>query len=713
MSTLDIDQNDPATLRQSAIEQRRLFSNSDESTKAAKALGLLASNFLMVRPWCDSGAEGKLDWDEYSYRHEHQYRKTYSGFSSCFLRTLEGLVVKTRPEDVDKDIVLPPMRHRVVYLKPCWFDKMTANLFIQVLRANAITSERSDVDYLFHKNSVKARHSLIRNLRQSNFTWTGFSLSDVTSTIETASKYLAKDDKKCSLEDVQSLLESSQIVSKLVASDGWIALSKAHEVGLAIEDWPAASEEAFALAYPVRPTMVGITQLLDGQLHVDSQLLMDDPTASLDLVGQAAKAKVIAMAEAEDITNESKDRAPNEAQLTKTGLPSSCVGGPQPLTSRRASAITSRTSPKKLGNTEPRSTSQYFTTPASSGDIEPGSTSQHSTAATPLGNSEPRSPSQHSSTSAPLVRLKKRKLTLADETADLPADSPLHNTRVVGTTSAKLTYLLDKIVEHQATEKIIVFYEGDNAAFYIAQCLEMLYINHRIYARTLDNTRRSEYVALFNEDPDVRVLLIDVACGALGLNLNAASVVLIVNPIHRPWQEAQAIKRAHRIGQTRPVLVETLVLENTIEHAIFNRAKKMSRTQHLEAKELEDDEGIVQIIQNAQILPVAPDESEGLSSFALLKLSQQVFGRPNRQKYHRYGYVDAKTTEKRKQKPGTFKSEKKIKMRDDRDVIVVDSPVVASSSSNLPTPGRPPPSGTPTERKDSEFAIPSIFNRPF
>jgi SNF2 family DNA or RNA helicase len=150
--------------------------------------------------------------------------------------------------------------------------------------------------------------------------------------------------------------------------------------------------------------------------------------------------------------------------------------------------------------------------------------------------------------------------------------------------------------------------------------LEMCYINHRIYARTLDNVKRSEYVALFNENPDVRVLLIDIACGALGLNLNAASVVLIVNPINRPGIEAQAIKRAHRIGQTRRVMVETLVLENTIEHAIFDRAKKMSRTQHQEAKELEDDEGIREIIQRAQVLKVLPEEEEGENMFAKLKV---------------------------------------------------------------------------------------------
>ena len=616
LSTMEIDNEDPISLRESAIEQRKTFNLRDES-KAVKALGSLASNYLMVRPWCASSVEGGLDWDEYVYRHEHPYRKTYSGFSTCFQRTLEGLVVKTRPEDVERDIVLPPLKHSIVYLQPCWFDKMTANLFIQVLRANAITSERIDVDYLFHPNSVKAKHSLIRNLRQSNFTWTGFSIENVVSTLETSAKYLAKDDKKCSLEDAQSLLESSQAVAGLPATADWVALSTAHEVGVAVEAWPAESEEFFAFAYPEKPTMIGMTQLLEGQLHVDSNIRSEDPLINLKLVGEAGKAKIAAMAEAESKVKQPNDDAADDVEVTpkKPGIPQELIEGSQPLNSRRASVLASKASPKNSVKTEATDTP------------EP---------ATPLSS-----------------RPKKRKLTHDDETATLPAGSPLLDTRMIGTTSAKLTYVIDKVVEHQATKKIIIFYDGDNAAFYIAQSLEALYVNHRIYARQLDNTKRSEYVKLFNEDDSVRVLLIDVACGALGLNLNAASIILIVNPINRPGLEAQAIKRAHRIGQTKVVLVETLVLENTIEHAIFERAKKMSRAQHSEAKELEDDAGITEIIQNAQILSVS-DKEHGLAKFALLTTPQQLFGRPNRDKYHRIQVKD--TPEKTAKKVKTQRS---------------------------------------------------------
>jgi hypothetical protein len=631
LSTLDEEVDDPVLLRDLAIEQRKAFSLEDENTKATKALGSLASNFLMVRPWSESSADGGLEWDDYVYRHEHQHHKTHSAFSSCFLRTLEGLVVKTRPGDVERDITLPPMKHRVVHIKPCWFDKMTANLFIQVLRANAITSERSDVDYLFHKNSVKSRHSLLRNLRQSNFTWTGFSLDDVANSLETSNKYLSKEDKRCSLEDANLLLESCHVVSSLVASESWIALSNAHEVGMAIKTWPQESEQIFSLAYPEKPVIVGITQLLEGQLHVDSRIQNKAPSDGLDIVGQIARAKIAAMTEAENGTKETTEKDTGDTEMKKAGVPLSCVGS-QPLTSRRASTITTKTSPQKQ---TPKTLDQKAQLVVRQDDL---TVSRDGNGV--AGTNHTASP----------ARPRKRKLTLAEELAELPQDSPLRDTCVIGTTSAKLSYLIGKVVKHQATDKILIFYDGDNAAFYIAQCLEMLYVNHRIYARTLDNTKRSEYVALFNEDPDIRVLLIDVACGALGLNLNAASVVLIVNPINRPGIEAQAIKRAHRIGQTKEVLVETLILEGTIEEAIFKRAKKMSRQQHLEAKELEDDAGIMDIIQNAQIIPVEPGESEGAAKFAPLEVPQQVFGRPNRHKYHRFGVVEAKEKPRKKAK---------------------------------------------------------------
>ena len=46
---------------------------------------------------------------------------------------------------------------------------------------------------------------------------------------------------------------------------------------------------------------------------------------------------------------------------------------------------------------------------------------------------------------------------------------------MVGITSLKLSYVVEKVIKHQEEEKILIFYDGDNAAYYIAQ---LLYVKH-------------------------------------------------------------------------------------------------------------------------------------------------------------------------------------------------------------------------------------------
>lgn len=449
-----------------------------------------------------------------------------------------------------------------------------------------------------------------------------------------------------------------------MVSESWKALSKAHEVGIAVENWPSDSEETFALSHPEKPTMLGITQLLLGQSHVDHQILSPNPSGGLDAVGKAAKAKLEEIQKVELETKRKEDKAAESDHMLKVGVPSSAVGT-SPLTSRRASAMATKALPMKFDTVQSKKNMNQI--PTSVEDREQSATypSDVTTQEQPKSPTIPR----------------KRKMTLSDELAELPEDSLLRKTSIIGTTSAKLSYIVTKVVRHAPTSKILIFYDGDNTAFYLAQALEMLYINHRIYARTLDNPTRSAYVALFNSDPDIRVLLIDVACGALGLNLNAANIVLIVNPINRPGIEAQAIKRAHRIGQTKEVFVETLILEGTMEEQIFKKAKSMTRQQHVEAKELEDDAGIANIIQNAQILTIEPGESEGLAMFAKLDVPQQVFGRPGRDKYQHY--LGRKEEKK--------KAHKKAKMRRDDKDMKQEIDLTVSTAERPATEGVMPP----------------------
>ncbi|KAM5470660.1 hypothetical protein MauCBS54593_003701 [Microsporum audouinii] len=211
-------------------------------------------------------------------------------------------------------------------------------------------------------------------------------------------------------------------------------------------------------------------------------------------------------------------------------------------------------------------------------------------------------------------------------TKSLPADSSLKKARVIGTVSAKLTYLLEKVLEFQDSEKIIIFYESENTAFWIAEGLELLGTDFRIYASTLKPSQKSEYLSVFNGGESVRVLLMDLRQAAHGLHIAAASRVYIVNPIWDPNIESQAIKRAHRISQSRPVYVETLVLKGTLEEKMLKRRKQMSSTemQHAE-KDMLDDNTMSYIIQNEGFLPL-PDDLRSPSP-AFLKSPLGLFDR--------------------------------------------------------------------------------------
>jgi superfamily II DNA or RNA helicase len=75
-------------------------------------------------------------------------------------------------------------------------------------------------------------------------------------------------------------------------------------------------------------------------------------------------------------------------------------------------------------------------------------------------------------------------------------------------------------------------------------------------------------VTRFQEDPDSRLFLISLKAGGLGLNLTAAEYVFLLDPWWNPAVEAQAIDRAHRIGQSRHVFAYRLLAAGTVEDKI-------------------------------------------------------------------------------------------------------------------------------------------------
>ncbi|MFN4256635.1 MAG: DEAD/DEAH box helicase [Saprospiraceae bacterium] len=81
-------------------------------------------------------------------------------------------------------------------------------------------------------------------------------------------------------------------------------------------------------------------------------------------------------------------------------------------------------------------------------------------------------------------------------------------------------------------------------------------------------TDRAREVERFQADPAVQAFFMTTKAGGVGLNLTAADYVFILDPWWNPAVEAQAIARAHRIGQTRPVTAIRFIARETVEEKI-------------------------------------------------------------------------------------------------------------------------------------------------
>jgi superfamily II DNA or RNA helicase len=134
--------------------------------------------------------------------------------------------------------------------------------------------------------------------------------------------------------------------------------------------------------------------------------------------------------------------------------------------------------------------------------------------------------------------------------------------------SAKLDTLLEQLDEVIAEgHKVLVFSQFTSFLAILRRKLDARSLPYEyLDGRTTDRQAR---VAHFQEDPDCRLFLVSLKAGGQGLNLTAADYIYILDPWWNPAVEAQAVDRAHRIGQTRRVFAYRLIARDTVEEKIL------------------------------------------------------------------------------------------------------------------------------------------------
>lgn len=154
--------------------------------------------------------------------------------------------------------------------------------------------------------------------------------------------------------------------------------------------------------------------------------------------------------------------------------------------------------------------------------------------------------------------------------------------------SIKLEELIREIEENVGEHKALVFSQFLGMLSLIKERLE----NVNIQYEYLDGSTkdRKNHVNRFQSDPNIRVFLISLTAGGVGLNLTAADYVYLVDPWWNPAVEQQAIDRTHRIGQSKTVIAYKMICKDTIEEKIL----KLQENKKFIAKEIiNDEEGFI------------------------------------------------------------------------------------------------------------------------
>lgn len=145
----------------------------------------------------------------------------------------------------------------------------------------------------------------------------------------------------------------------------------------------------------------------------------------------------------------------------------------------------------------------------------------------------------------------------------------LIDAKYADSSSAKVEVLLDQLEEIcQEGHKALVFSQFTSLLALVRSRLDARGLIHEyLDGKTQDRQAKVEH---FQQDPQCKLFLISLKAGGVGLNLTAADYVFILDPWWNPAVEAQAVDRAHRIGQTRKVCAYRLIAKDTIEEKILD-----------------------------------------------------------------------------------------------------------------------------------------------
>ncbi|KAJ3894949.1 hypothetical protein GG344DRAFT_39846 [Lentinula edodes] len=488
------------------------------------------------------------------------------GGVDILVQIMREMMIRHQISDVEKEITLPKLTQESVLLDLDPLMTISYNALQAGIALNAIDSERKDRDYLFHPTNAEYLQLTVKNMSQLMFWSVDSKLYNIQDIVKQAEELLSKvkegkkDIPECDVVQVRKALKHSRIASQnnlwnLIQMHEYMPYFVINIPSPILKEWSGLPDH-----------LIPADRLLQLQQRVHRCPLSDE--VQLCSFGrEIGEIDVRHRLILEELTQKKGKRKEKEKK---------------PAFPVVSSDFKTRTAKKK----------------ASSNDRDHRIREMRRDLQASLARldalEENGSPAGSSS-------LKIKIPASMNQNSILLHQSPVAHAHVQSTASSKLNYILEEVQKHSVEEKFLIFSDSPLTLSHIHEALNLLQVKNLQFTSQTSALEREQLVLTFETSTTYRVFLMELKHGARGLNLVSASRVIFCEPVWQADVESQAIKRAHRIGQVKPVTVKTLVIRGTAEEKMMERRQQLKSIPG-KAPKLLEEAGMRHFIANPEFI---------------------------------------------------------------------------------------------------------------